>query len=433
VKFHATEWFKPSREFNADDVVWSMQRLIDRNNAWHKQAANGFPYSEGMEFPALIKSVEKLDPYSVKITLNHPESPFLADLAMGFASIFSAEYAAQLEKAGRQVELNTRPIGTGPFVFKSYQKDAQVRYTANPVYWRGKAKFDNLVFAITLDANVRVQRLKAGECQIALYPKVDLLDDLKKDPNLVVSGKSVLTLAYIFPNTAKPPFTDKRFRQALWYGLDKANFIKVYFNGNATAAAASLPPGMWGYDKSLKDRTFDVEKARQLVKASGYDGREIVLWARVGGIYDSKRAAEMMQADWTKIGVNVKVQPMEWGELLKRAGSGEHDISFMMWSSDNGDPDNFLTPNLSCAAAESGGNRSKWCDKKFDGLLHQAKIASNSAARTSLYMEAQKISYKEAPWIPIAYPTFYVAHRKNVHGFIQSPFSTNNFYSVTLQ
>lgn len=434
VKFHTTEYFKPSRNFNADDVVFSFLRMVDKNHPWYKQAANGFPYATGMEFPDLVKSVEKVDDYTVKITLARQEAPFLADLAMGFASIMSAEYAAQLDKAGKQQDLNLKPVGTGPFVLKSYQKDAMVRYSANTEYWRGKAKVDSLVFAITPDPNVRQQRVKAGECQIALYPKPDQVESLKADKNITVGSLATLYTGYIAPNVEKPFLKDKKFRQALAYSFDKQGFIKSIFGGNAKPAVTVLPPTMWSSTtEKLKERSADLEKAKKLVKESGYDGSELKIWARVGGLFDSKRAAEMLQADWAKIGVKVSVQQMEWGELLKRSGKGEHDITILGWAGDNGDPDNFFTPNLSCDAYKSGGNRSRWCNKDFDKVLADARLETDQKKRTKLYEKAQQIVYDDVPWIPTVHMIAFVAQRKNVSGFVQSPFMTNNFYTVDLK
>ncbi len=102
-----------------------------------------------MGFPDLIKSVEKVDDMTVKFTLNRPEAPFLADLAMDFASIVSKEYADKLQADGNMEQLNQKPVGTGPFTFVAYQPDAVIRYKANPDYWAGKQPIDDLVFAIT--------------------------------------------------------------------------------------------------------------------------------------------------------------------------------------------------------------------------------------------------------------------------------------------
>lgn len=433
VKFHTTPWFKPTRDLNADDVVWSVNRVNDKKHPAYAAAKNGYVYWEGMGMSTLIKSVAKVDAYTVRFTLSRPEAPFLADMAMeALGSIFSAEYGEQLQKSGKLDQLNTQPVGSGPFVFKSYQKDAIIRYTANAAYWGGAPKVDNLIFAITLDPNVRVQRLKAGECLVGTNLKPETVGTFDNDPNVKVVRNSALLTGFIAPNTKRKFLSDKRFREALWLALDKKTYIASVYGGNGTPAASFLPPPMWSHDKSLANR-YDPEKAKALVKASGYDGTELALFTRIGGSIDGKRAAELMQADWAKAGIKVRVQMMEWGELLKRAGKGDHDITFLNWASDNGDPDNFLSPNLSCLAVEGGGNKSQWCHKPFEELLDQARRAVDPKKRTELYTRAQKMIYDEVALIPTVYPVYMTALNKRVEGFVPNPFTHNDFRAVSVK
>jgi len=433
VKFHSTAWFKPTRDFNADDVLWSINRVNDKKHPAYAAAKNGYVYWEGMGMSSLIKAVEKVDAYTVRITLAHPEAPFLADLAMeAIGSIFSAEYGEQLQKSGKFDQLNTQPVGTGPFVFKSYQKDAIIRYSANTAYWGGAPKVDNLIFAITLDPNVRIQRLKAGECLVGTNMKPETVGTFDNDPNVKIVRNNPLLAAYIAPNTKHKFLSDKRFREAMWLALDKKTYMSAVYGGNATPAASFLPPPMWSYDKTLVNR-FDPEKAKQLVKAVGYDGTELALFTRIGGSIDGKRAAELMQSDWARVGIKVRVQMIEWGELLKRTGKGDHDITFLSWAGDNGDPDNFLTPNLTCAAVVGGGNKSQWCNKEFDDLIDTARKTVDPKKRTELYVKAQKLVYDEVAVIPTVYPVNMTALNKRVEGFVPNPFTHNDFRAVSVK
>ena len=432
VKFHSTAWFKPTRDFNADDVLWSVNRVNDKKHPAHGVAKNGYIYWEGMGMSDLIKSVAKVDDSTVRFTLVRAEAPFLANLAMSaIGSVFSAEYGEQLVKAGKLEQINTQPIGTGPFVFRSYQKDAIIRYAANTAYWDGAPKVDNLIFAITVDPNVRVQRLKAGECLVGTNMKAETAAAFDKDPNVKMLRSNPLLIAYVAPNAKRRFLSDKRFREALWLALDKKTYIQSVYGGNATPAGSFLPPGMWGYDKSLADR-HDPERARQLVKDSGYDGTELAIFTRIGGSIDGKRAAELMQADWARIGVKARVQMMEWGEMLKRTGKGEHDITFLNWAGDNGDPDNFFSPNLSCDSVTSGGNKGQWCDAAFDALIDEARKTTDTRKRTELYLKAQRRLYDEIGVIPMVYPVYMTAMNKRVSGFVPSPFTNNDFRSVAV-
>ena len=430
VKFHSTPWFTPTREMNADDVLWSINRVNDKTHPAHGVAKSGYAYWAGMNMPELIKSVEKLDAMTVRLTLTRPEAPVLANLAMSsIGSVYSAEYAAQLQKAGKLEDLNTQPVGTGPFVFKSYQKDAVIRYTANKSYWGGAPKIDNLIVAVTPDPAVIVQRVKAGECAAATLA-VAQAAAIESDPNLRVVRSQPLMTSYLAPN-AKHRFTsDKRFREALWLAIDKPSFIQAVYAGNARVATSFLAPDMWSYDSTLKNRR-DPEKAKALVKAVGYDGTPLKLFAaaRDGNIL---RGVEVLQADWAKVGIKVELQLYETGELLKRSGRGEHDIVLASWFGDNGDPDNFFTPNLACAAIAGGGNKAQWCNKDFESLLEQGRKTPDLKKRTEIYGRAQKLLYDEVGIIPMVHRPQMTAVHKRVRGFVQTPFGGRDFRGVSL-
>src|ERR1700730_12829198 len=178
-----------------------------------------------MGIPKLLKSVEKVDDYTIKVTLNQPEAPFLADLAMPFAGIQSKEYADAMMKAGTPERIDQDPIGTGPFYLVQYQKDAVIRYRAFLDYWAGKAKIDDLVFAITPDASVRWAKLQKGECHIMPYPNPADIPAMQKNPNVRVLEQPGLNIGYLAYNTMKKPFDDARVRKALNMAMNKQAII----------------------------------------------------------------------------------------------------------------------------------------------------------------------------------------------------------------
>ena len=147
----------------------------------------------------------------------------------------------------------------------------------------------------------------------------------------------------------------------------------------------------------------------------------------------ARRAGELLQADWARVGVKAKVQAMELGEVFKRAGKGEHDILLDGWVSDNGDPDNFFTPNLSCAAVAGGGNKSRWCHAAFDALLEEARKTTDIARRTELYKKAQRLLYDEVGLIPLTYPQTFLVMHKRVSGFVPSPMDVVDFRGVSVK
>ena len=140
VKFHSNKDFKPTRDFNADDVLFSFERQWKADHPYHKVSGGAYDYFNDMGMPDLLKSIEKGDDYTVVMTLNEPNAPILANLAMDFATIQSAEYADYLMKKGTPEQFDQIPVGTGPFQFVDYQKDAVIRFKAFDDYWGGKAE-----------------------------------------------------------------------------------------------------------------------------------------------------------------------------------------------------------------------------------------------------------------------------------------------------
>ncbi len=436
VKFHAIEGFKPGRDFNADDVIFSFERQRDPNHPYHKVSGGSYEYFNSMGMGELIKAVDKLDDDTVRLTLHRPEAPLLANLGMDFASILSAEYAGQLLKAGKPEQLDRVPVGTGPFQRVMYQKDAVIRYKAHPDYWRGKAPLDNLVFSITPDAAVRYAKLKAGECHVMPYPNPADLVTMRSDKAIRLLEKEGLNVGYLAFNTEKKPFDDKRVRQALTMAIDKQAIINAIFQGAGKVAKNPIPPTLWSYNDEVQDYPYDPEKAKQLLAEAGYpNGFETDIWAMpVQRAYNpnARRMAEMIQADWNAIGVTAKIVSYEWGEYLKRSKDGEHQTLLLGWTGDNGDPDNFLNVLLSCEAVGSA-NRARWCYRPFDELIQQARRVSDRAERTRLYQQAQVIFKEEAPWITIAHSVVYQPVRREVVDFRIDPFGGNVFYGVDLQ
>ncbi|WP_313738584.1 ABC transporter substrate-binding protein [Pseudomonas sp.] len=445
VKFHTTDYFKPSRAFDADDVLFTFNRMLDRNHPFRKAYPSEFPYFTDMGMDKNIASIEKIDPHTVRFTLNQVDAAFIQNLAMSFASVQSAEYADQLLKKGKPAEINQKPIGTGPFVFGKYQKDALIRFKGNKDYWKPEdVKIDNLIFAITTDPSVRMQKLRKNECQVTLFPRPADIAELKKDPNLQMPEQAGYNLGYIAYNVMDKikgsdqpnPMAQLKVRQALDMAVNKGQIIESVYQGAGQLAVNAMPPTQWSYDTSIKDVPYDPEKAKALLKEAGIkEGTEITLWAMpVQRPYNpnAKLMAEMLQADWAKIGIKAKIVSYEWGEYIKRSKGGENGAMLIGWSGDNGDPDNWLGTLFGCDALE-GNNFSKWCYKPYDDLIKQAKATTDQGQRSELYKQAQRIIKEQVPMTPIAHSTVYQPMRKNVEGFKISPFSLNSFYGVSVK
>jgi dipeptide transport system substrate-binding protein len=439
VKWHTSRTFKPTRDFNADDVLFSIDRQWKQDHPYFKVTSQNHSYFDDMAMPKLLKSVEKVDDYTIKITLNQPEAPFLADLAMPFAAIQSKEYADAMLKAGTPEKIDQDPIGTGPFSLLQYQKDAVVRYRAFPEYWGGKAKIDDLVYSITPDASVRWAKVQKGECHLMPYPNPADIDTIKKDPNVTLMEQPGLNVGYLAFQTTKKPFDDVRVRKAISMAINKQAIIDAVYLSSGVAAKNPIPPTMWSYNDAVKDDPYDPAAAKKLLAEAGFpNGLETDLWAMpVQRPYNpnARRIAELMQADLAKIGVKAEIKSFEWGEYRKRLQAGEHQMGMLGWTGDNGDPDNFLHSLLGCASAQSvsGANIAKFCNKQFDDLVIKAKRISDQGERTKLYEQAQVVFKEQAPWFTIAHAVQLKPVRKEVIDFKLSPFGRHSFYGVDIK
>ncbi|SNB64751.1 dipeptide transport system substrate-binding protein [Arboricoccus pini] len=435
VKFHTTKTFKPTRGFNADDVVFSVERMADKNSPYHMVGGGSYEYYEGSGLSSILDKVEKVDDMTVRFTLKSADATFLPITSMDFMSILSKEYADQMQKAGTPDKVDQDPVGTGPFQLVAYQKDAVIRYRANPDYWGGKAALDNLIFAITPDASVRWQKLKANECQVMSYPNPADLDAIKADKSVTLMSQAGLNIGYIGFNTEKKPFGDVRVRQALSLAINKKAIIDAVYQGAGAAANGPLPPTLWGYDDSLQGYPYDPEKAKALLKEAGVTNLETDLWAMpVSRPYNpnAKRMAELVQADWKAVGVDARIVSYEWGEYLKRTQAGEPQTFMMGWTADIADPDNFLGVLLGCDAVGST-NRSRWCDQDFDGDIKKAKSITDQTERVKLYKAAQQVFQKEAPWVPIANAVTNDPISNRVKNYKVDPFGKHLFYGVDIE
>ena len=438
VKWQANKNFTPSRDFNADDVLFTIERMWKENDPYFKVTSSNHSYFSDMGMPDLLKSVDKIDEYTVKFVLKKPEAPFLANLAMQFAGVESKEYAIAMLKAGTPEKIDQDPLGTGPFQLVQYQKDALIRFKANPHYWAGKAKIDDLIFAITPDASVRWAKLQKGECHVMPYPNPADLDAMRKDANVNVLEQPGLNIGYLAYNTTKKPFDDVRVRKAVNMAMDKKAIVSAVYLSTGVPATNPIPPTEWSYNKSIKDDAYDPAAAKKLLAEAGYpNGFTTDLWAMpVQRPYNpnAKRIAELMQADLAKIGVKAEIKSFEWGEYRKRMQNGEHQMGMLGWTGDNGDPDNFLNTLLGCDSAKTNGsNVAKFCFKPFEDLVQKAKVVSDVKERTKLYEKAQVIFKEQAPWFTIAHAVQIAPVRKEVVDFKLSPFARHTFYGVDIK
>jgi ABC-type transport system substrate-binding protein len=431
VKFHTTPYFTPSRSLNADDVLFTFGRFIDPAHAFNKAFPATFVQPQSLGLASLIAGIDRLADDRVRFRLHKPNVTFLALLTNAFAGIQSAEYGAKLLAEGRASTINNQPVGTGPYRFKSYKKDDVVRLRAHPDYWRGAPRTEALVYAISREPNVRVQKLARGECHVAAAIRDVDISALTGHPQVHILKTQATNISYLSFHMKREPTSKREVREALDIAIDRDALFKVLFpRGDALQAVSAFPPAVPGFNKALRNE-FDPARAKQLLAQAGYPrGIEIDLWALPISRPTNPNGqlmAQMIQADWAKIGVKARIVTYEWGEYLKRANKGEHHVYMSGWSSDIPDAEDFLTPNLTCAASRGG---IKFCNAEFDTLVEAARGETDAARRMAMYQQAQAIFKRERPWITMAHSAVYIPLRRDVKGFVMAPNGSVDFEGV---
>ncbi|MBA4174993.1 MAG: ABC transporter substrate-binding protein [Leptothrix sp. (in: Bacteria)] len=431
VRFHTTPYFTPGREFNADDVMFSFTRLIDPQQPFNRAFPATYVYPQSLGLAQMIAGIDRVGDHEVRFRLHKANVNSLGYFASSFAGIHAAEYAAQLLAQGRASAINNQPVGTGPYRFKSYRKDDVLRLTAHPDYWGGVQRTERLVYAISREPNVRVQKVSRGECHVAAALRDVDITALAGHPQGVVQKIPALNISYLAFNLKKPPVNRREVREALDIAIDRDALFKVLFpRGDALQAVSAFPPAVPGYNKALRNE-HDPERARRLLATAGVKGElEIDLWALPVSrptTPNGQLMAQMIQADWAKIGVEARILTYEWGEYLKRANADEHHVYMSGWSSDVAAADEFLAPNLTCAASRGG---IKFCNAEFDALVEAARAEVDTARRLATIEQAQALFKRERPWITMAHSSVYIPLRKDVTGFVMAPNGSVDFEGV---
>jgi dipeptide transport system substrate-binding protein len=435
VKWQSNASFKPKRDFNADDVIFTLERSWKPQHPYFHVTHSEHPYFKDLAMGEALKQIRKVDDHTVEFTLTEPVAPFVANLAMSWAGIQSAEYGAALLKAGKPELLDQMPLGTGPFQWVSYQKDAKVVFKAFDQHWGGRAKVDSLIFAIEPDPAVRLAKLQSGQCHVLGHPNPIDIPLMRHDERIKVLSQTGLNTGFLVYNMAKKPFDDVRVRRALNMAINKRKILRSVYQHTAVPAINPIPPIQWGYNREVEDDVYDPEGAKKLLAEAGYaDGFSTDLWAMaVQRPYmpNAVAVAKLMRDDLAEVGVKVEIKSPDWTRYVQGMKAGEHQMGLFGWVGDNGDPDNFLHTLLGCSAV-NGFNVARFCDPQYDDVVKQAKRISDTQQRTRLYQRAQVIVKAQAPWLTLSHTVQFKAVRSEVSGFEISPVGRLNFHRVQM-
>lgn len=404
VKFHNGE------ELKATDVKFSLEREL--------QSANVAHVIEGLD------KVEILDNYTVKVTTLKPSGAILYNLAHPASSILSENAVA---KSGKNY--GQEPIGTGPYKFVSWEAGDKITLEANTDYFKDVPAIKKLVFRNISEGTNRVIGLETGEIDIAYDIEPIDSERVATHKKLKFTQQEAPSLDYIGFNMKKKPFDNKKVRQAIASAVNVDDLIDAVLLGAGTKANSPIGPKVFGYNPNAKSYDFDVEKAKQLLAEAGYpEGFETVIWTNNNPI--RMQVCQIVQAQLKEIGIDMTIEPMEWGSYLESTARGEHDMFILGWGTTTGDADYGLYALFHSSTQGGPGNRSFYSNPVIDELLDKGKSSINQEERKVIYGEAQEIIQEELPVLSLFYRNKNAGMQKNIEGFALHPSGNHKLASV---
>ncbi|QKE74126.1 glutathione ABC transporter substrate-binding protein [Arthrobacter citreus] len=402
--------FQDGTDFNAEAVKYTFDKFRDPKTA--------APRASLLE---PIQSINVVDDYKLEIKTKYPYGPLLAALAHSAASIVSPT-------ADKNGDLMKKPVGTGPFKFVSWTPGDQIVLEANKDYWNGAPKLKKVTFKVVPEVSTAISMLQTGKVQfIDAIPaeQIKRLESIKKVKVTKAEGTPVYYLGF---NMKKAPMNNFTFRQAVAYGLDRKAYINQ-LNGLGIEGNSVIGPKVFGYDQSEEEAgySYDVEKAKKLIKDNGFEGKEVKMLVPNRDMY--MKMAEIAQAQMTEIGLKVKLETMEWGTFLDASTKGQYDVTFLGWANSTGDGSELLYPNFH---SDNIGisNRISYSNPQFDKLVNESRQTIDPDVRKEKLKEADDLLVKDAPVIVMNQGVVTSAVDQTVKGLVIDPTGQWSLYNV---
>ncbi|HEV7900203.1 MAG TPA: ABC transporter substrate-binding protein [Planosporangium sp.] len=434
------------RPVTADDIAWTYNLIMTNPDA---ATGNG-------NFVANFKTVAAPDPRTLVITLSRPQATMLAlDIPVVPRHVWES-HVADIGKFHNDTQFPV--VSDGPFVLSGYAKEQYIELTANPNYWRGKPKFDKVIYKYYKDTDAMVEALKKGEAHFASPLTPAQFNALSNRPDITRNksqGKRFYALA-VNPGattTSGQAFGDgnaalhnQQVRQALMYAIDTKTLVSKTLGGYGEVGGGYLPPifahNHWTPDPA-QAYTFKPDKANQLLEAAGYkkgadgmrtgpDGRPLTLrlFGQTQRPDDTQNAAYI--SEWLKaVGIGVTTSIVDQGKLADVETAGNYDLAFDSWIT-NPDPD-FVLALQTCAERPASPGATFLgddfvCSPAYDRLYAQQISEYDPAARSGLVKQMQQQLYTDAYINVLYYPNVLEAYRSDVIGSMQKQPQPNGLY-----
>lgn len=400
VKWHEPEY----GELTAFDVKYSFDRILD--------PATQAPLASAY---AMIKTVEVIDLYTVKITLKYPFPGFLHRVA-GYKADFIVKKEA-IEKWGADYGLH--PVGTGPFKWVSGDPRGDIILMAFDQYFKGRPRVDKVILRHIPDPDVAIAAFEAGDVDIVPVPSAVVLERFSRDPNVKLSSKPGLNMNYIVFNHNIPPFNDIRVRKAVLHAIDKKTLLDTVLKGLAVDLTGPLPASAMYYEPDVPSYEYNPQLSKELLAEAGYpNGFSTTLYTYVGRV--SVDVCIAIQAMLKEVGIYVDVKVLEiaaWAEVVK---TGTAPLAFMRITRPP-EPDEFLKPVL-LSTSFPAWNFGRYINPKVDELILAGASETDPGSRKAIYSQLQKIVVEDAANVWLFSDLVVTAYRPYIVGFEEDPF-----------
>ncbi len=390
----------------AKDFVFSYKRILSRNlgalYADRFYAIEGAQdYHKGILEDFSKVGITALDDHTLQIRLLKPLPYFLTLISfMAWYPVHEAtilKYGA-IDQRGTAWSRPGNMVSNGPFKLKSWDLSDKLVVERNPFYWDNDVvRLNEIHFYPLSDANTEERAFRSGQLHVTETLPLSKVESYKKTPYLFLAPY-FSTYGYAF-NTKKPPFDDKRVRQALSLAIDRKAIIENVTKRNEHPAFSFVPPGTLGYGSSVKLEE-NVGKAKKLLEQAGYSNGGG--FPKVTLLYNTsdahKSIAEALQYMWEKnLNIHVELVNQEWKVFLKARAGGEYNLFRLGWVGDYLDPNAFLE----IFTSNSGNNMSGWSNKDYDNFIAQANSTLDQKKRFDYFNKAEALLLDELPFLPI--------------------------------
>jgi peptide/nickel transport system substrate-binding protein len=395
--------FHDGSRLTAEDVVYTFETILDPA----VQARFRSLYEP-------IASIEAVDSLTVRMELSEPYAPLLSYLDMG---IIPKQY---VEGGG---DLSTAPVGTGPMQLASWARGTEIRLEAFEGYWGGAPTVEHFTFVIVADNTARAQAFEAGDLDIIQSPlSPQDIERLVADDEWRAVLASGIAITYLNFNASVGLLSDARMRRALAGMVDQQTIVDVIYEGVDEMATSVLLPGSWVFTDRVRQPTFDVTQAGEMLGSMGWhdsdgdgfldrDGETLIVELSTHAEDPNRiQAAEFMQSVFRKNGVDARLSVVSWPAFFADVQEARHEIALLGWANIV-DPDRLLYAQL---LTDGDLNYGRYSNAEVDVLLGRGRAVLGRDARAAAYARAAAILAEEVPYFVLSYQGYQAFHRPDV-------------------